>query len=408
MDELKLTNLDIDKPPTSDIRDNSDDVVVPDSMNDGWTEVSSRHSVSSSGSIKGVHLLAPDSILTSNRYEPLIDLSDTLERVDNTTKPGKQVTVNNRITNEVSQIPTIINGVIHSSESEKSLKYGSDRTRKTQPLNSGTPSVLILSDSHLRGCTTMINNGLGNLFRTNGWIKSGAPAKDILNIPNSEVANMNLHDVIVLCAGANDVYRNNSSVAIRKITKFVMNNRGTNIIIIGVPHRYDLSEQSCVNNAIQSFNSKLKKITTMFSYVTVIESIHGKEHFTSHGLHYNRRGKILITKQVVSEISKVTARKGTIPIRLGWLMNTEQVGPISFVNPVEELRNIEEFTTESQETVDSQTVVSQNNETSGPTLTKIVTNEPILGVEISDSSNNSTKTKRLRKTPCTRSKDFLW
>ena len=188
MDELKLTNLDIDKPPTSDIRDNSDDVVVPDSMNDGWIEVSSRHCVSSSGSIKGVHLLAPDSILTSNRYEPLIDLSDTHERVDNITKPGKQVTVNNKTTNEVNQIPTIINGVIHSSESEKSLKYGSDRTRKTQPVNSGTPKVLVLSDSHLRGCTTKINNGLGNSFRTNGWIKPGAPAEDILNIPNSEVA----------------------------------------------------------------------------------------------------------------------------------------------------------------------------------------------------------------------------
>ena len=324
-----------------------------------------------------------------------------LSLIGNTTEPGKQVTVNNRITNEVSQIPTIINGIIHSSESKKSLKYGNDRTTKTQPLNSGTPRVLILSDSHLRGCTTKINNGLGNSFRTNGWIKPGAPADDILNIPNSEVANMNLHDVIILCAGANDVYRNNSSVAIRKITKFVVNNRDTNIIIIGVPHRYDLSEQSCVNNAIQSFNSKLKNITTLYSYVTVIECIHGKEHFTSQGLHYNRRGKILITKQVVSETSKVTAKKEAIPIRLGWLMNTEQVGPISFMNP-------EELMVESQEIVDSRTVVSQNNETSGPTLPKIVTNESISGVEISDSSNNFTKTKRLRKIPCTRSKDFLW
>ena len=89
-------------------------------------------------------------------------------------------------------------------------------------------------------------------------------------------------------------------------------------------------------------------------------------------------------------------------------MNTEQVGPISFMNPVEVLGNNEELTVESQETADSQTVVSQNNETSDPTLTNIVINEPSLGVEISDSSNDSTKTKRLRKIPCTRSKDFLW
>ena len=82
------------------------------------------------------------------------------------------------------------------------------------------------------------------------------------------------------------------------------------------------------------------------------------------------------------------------------------MGPISFMNPVEVLRNNEELMVESQEIVDSRTVVSQNTETSGPTLTKIVTNESISGVEISDSSNNFTKTKRLRKTPCTRSKDI--
>jgi hypothetical protein len=142
-----------------------------------------------------------------------------------------------------------------------------------------------------------------------------------------------------------------------------MNNSNTNIIIIDVPHRYDLSDHSCVNKAIQSFNGKLKNITTSYSYVTVIECNHGKEYFTSHGMHYNRRGKILITKQMGSEFSKLTAKREDVPISLGWLTDTEQVGPISFVNPVEALRSNEESMVESQEIVDSWTVVSQNNET---------------------------------------------
>jgi hypothetical protein len=219
---------------------------------------------------------------------------------------------------------------------------------------------------------------------------------------------MNSHDVIVLCAGANDVYRNNSNVAIRKIVKFMMNNSNTNIIIIGVPHRYDFSDHSCVNKAIQSFNGKLKNITTLYIYTILIECIHGKVYFTSHGMHYNRRGKILITKQVVSEISKLTAKKEVVPISLGWLTDTEQVGPINFVNPVEALRCNEESMVESQEIVDPRIVISQNNETIGPALAKTVTNIPNLRVEIFDSSNNFIKIKRLRKTPCTRSKDFLW
>jgi hypothetical protein len=67
MDELKLTNLDVDKSFMSDIKDNHDDFMVPSNVNDGWTEVSSGYYTSSNNHIKGDHLLAPDSILTSNQ-----------------------------------------------------------------------------------------------------------------------------------------------------------------------------------------------------------------------------------------------------------------------------------------------------------------------------------------------------
>jgi len=74
------------------------------------------------------------------------------------------------------------------------------------------------------------------------------------------------------------------------------------------------------------------------------------------------------------------------------------------MNPVEVMESNEEFMDESQELVDSRTVASQNNEATCPTLTKTVINEATSRVEIFDSSNNSTK---IRKTPCTRSKDFF-
>jgi hypothetical protein len=125
-------------------------------------------------------------------------------------------------------------------------------------------------------------------------------------------------------------------------------------------------------------------------------------------MHYNRRGKVLNTKHVVPEISKITAKMEVVPISLGWLTDTEQVDSISLVNPVEVMESNEEFMDESRELVDSRTVASQNNETTCPTLTKTVINEPTSGVEIFDSSDNSTKSKRLRKTPCKRSKDLLW
>jgi hypothetical protein len=75
------------------------------------------------------------------------------------------------------------------------------------------------------------------MFRTFGWINPRALAEEILDLKKC--------DVIVTSAGANDVYRNNK--ALMNIIKFIQNNGNTNIMILGVPHRHDLVEYSCVN-----------------------------------------------------------------------------------------------------------------------------------------------------------------
>jgi hypothetical protein len=49
-----------------------------------------------------------------------------------------------------------------------------------QTPNKNKSRVVILSDSHLKGCTKRINNYLSDKFRTFGWIKPGALAEEIL------------------------------------------------------------------------------------------------------------------------------------------------------------------------------------------------------------------------------------
>jgi hypothetical protein len=152
----------------------------------------------------------------------------------------------------VNNFPSTVNSRTHSSAKRRS-------------------KVVILGDSHLTGCTVRIDNYHGDKFRTTGWIKPGALAEEILDNPTLDLVNLNKSDVIVLSAGANDVYMNNSNEALSKIMKFILNNCNTNIIIFGVPHRYDLVEYSCVNRAIHVFNCKLKKVANSFNYVTILE-----------------------------------------------------------------------------------------------------------------------------------------
>lgn len=61
-------------------------------------------------------------------------------------------------------------------------------------------------------------------------------------------------DVIVVNDGFNDVNENNTNVILFQITKCIQNISNTNIIILGILHRYDLTEYSCVNKEFKEFN----------------------------------------------------------------------------------------------------------------------------------------------------------
>jgi hypothetical protein len=64
--------------------------------------------------------------------------------------------------------------------------------------------------------------------------------------------------VIVLNTGANDLYKNNKELVLALIVKFTQNNYNTNITVMSIPHRYDLSFSSYMNSEIQKFNRRLK------------------------------------------------------------------------------------------------------------------------------------------------------
>jgi hypothetical protein len=112
----------------------------------------------------------------------------------------------------------------------------------------------------LKRCTKRINNYLSAKFITIGWIKPGAVADNVLESLTVGLMNLKKHYMIIISTGANDVYRNNPNEALMKIVKFIQNN--TNTKILGISHRHDLVEYSCVNSAIQTFMYKLKKIPT--------------------------------------------------------------------------------------------------------------------------------------------------
>jgi hypothetical protein len=98
----------------------------------------------------------------------------------------------------------------------------------------------------------------------------------------------------------------------------------SNIIMLYIPHRNDLSESSYMNKEIKIFNSKLKKFAKLFNHVTILEFNSNRNLFIQHCLHLNEIGKGLLTKQIASLIYKLRDNKPEEPISLKWKMEVNE------------------------------------------------------------------------------------
>jgi hypothetical protein len=340
-------------------------------------------------------------------------------------------------------VPTILNGKIYSKVVNKSVNCAIKRNPRQayevsvnnfpptvnvrlQTPNKSRSKVVILSGSHLKGCTDRINNHLSDKFRTTGWIKPGALAEEILDKQTVDLVNLKKRDVTVISAGAND-NMNNPNVALMKIIKFIQNNGNTNIMILGIPHRHDLVEYSCVNRAIQVFNCKLKKVANSFNHVTIMERNYNREYFTKHGMHLNRTGKGLVSKQLASEIWKLSATEEIPPISLGWKVVQEQV--VSSYAVVHETRKVDnDYPMDELKIVPDEQVIEDKHVVDHPMdelkieldkqviedqhvkETSVTSVNPLnCGTVIEDNNADiPIKSYKLRKAPITRTDDFLW
>jgi lysophospholipase L1-like esterase len=123
---------------------------------------------------------------------------------------------------------------------------------------------------------------------------------------------------LIIWGGTSDVSKNNSANGLKYITQFVKNNNHTNIILITVPHCYDLPVFSCVNKEVQIFSSKLMKYMKLDNHISILEVDSNREYFTSHGLHLNGLGKEAIYNHIVLTMEKILHFKVDEPISMDW------------------------------------------------------------------------------------------
>ena len=69
---------------------------------------------------------------------------------------------------------------------------------------------------------------------------------------------MEKNDVVVIWGGTKEVGKNKSQKNLLQLKNIVESHKQINIIVMSIPHRYDLQINSWVNNEIQVFSTKLR------------------------------------------------------------------------------------------------------------------------------------------------------
>jgi hypothetical protein len=115
-----------------------------------------------------------------------------------------------------------------------------------------------------------------------------------------------MSEVCIVCGGTNDVGRNETIAGIHALKYFLSSHNHTNVIVLSVPQRHDLTENSRVNQEVNVFNmlDKLKMAHQNLTVVTTnkqtpwplvreqtITVDTNRDLYTRHGLDLNSQGK---------------------------------------------------------------------------------------------------------------------
>ncbi|KAG8324757.1 hypothetical protein J6590_084788 [Homalodisca vitripennis] len=161
--------------------------------------------------------------------------------------------------------------------------------------------ILILADSHGRGCGEHIRDRLGRMFVVTSIIKPNANFNDVIENIEELTESYQNGDYVIVLAGTNNFNNRTPDLDFRfDLIKQVA--RKTNVVIPGIPHRFDKLGFN-TNDAIKRSNIKLIEYIRVskldnLNFVIVPNTKYTLHDHTKHGLHFNASGKIKLSNQI--------------------------------------------------------------------------------------------------------------
>lgn len=291
-------------------------------------------------------------------------------------------------------------------------KFNKNNGKKCSINRKNTRKIVIIGDSHARGCAANINHILGKTVTTTGYVSPGANLQHLMKTVKTEIDNLTKKDVLVIWGGANNIAKNETNKGLIHLFKLLNLCTNTNVITVDAPIRHDLLETSRVNDEVNKFNQKLHKMMSVFSNVKVINSVSHREYYTKHGLHLNNIGKEEMASRIIEQCNDFLKPNESPPIFLQW-------------NKVSSISGLPSLDSQSGS---SMTSTITPNHCHQPILEidaistdighKVILNpdekeDEINKYKVSDGPVNQSTSQtrisnRLKKQPVSKTNDFLW
>ncbi|XP_039282942.1 uncharacterized protein LOC111046414 [Nilaparvata lugens] len=173
--------------------------------------------------------------------------------------------------------------------------------------------MTILSDSQGKHLSEYLQH-LYDSFETFVYTKPGAKLKHIIQDGMDFVKDFTKDDVIVILAGTNDFHVDepHQLTVFQGINALLKLRLKSKIVVCSVPYRYD---NLSLNENILFSNSYLSRVVSEYegglrlSFLDVNDFLQ-RSHFTRHGLHLNRRGKLILARNFEVFAKQNAARIG--------------------------------------------------------------------------------------------------
>ena len=247
-------------------------------------------------------------------------------------KPHKPLNSKNREVNCLYEVPTFNRfDVLQDSRPSKEhnltprvATVRAEHVTKSAVLNTVQNSkkiarkVFIFADSQGRGISDKLSDNMKNTTVC-GVVKPGAPMRDVVSSVGSQCKDFTQSDCVVIIGGSNNQTKNEGNEVIACLKETLPKLCHTNVVVVNVPHRYDLHAQSDTNKATTKCNSRIEKLCKHFRNTTLVDTFRlGRSAHTTHGLHLNHVGKTEIAKVISTACKEMANVMKKESITLKW------------------------------------------------------------------------------------------